>query len=163
MADRARVVVGVDGSAGARTALEFALAEAARRDADLDVVSVVPVPEYWPVGIGMASSTVSVPTEEQLVDAVRADVEELVAEVVGEGGAAGAKVPVRVRVVPGQPAAMLIEQAREADLLVVGHRGRGGFTSAVLGSVGLHSVLHATCPVTVVRPSPQLAAESSSG
>jgi nucleotide-binding universal stress UspA family protein len=41
---------------------------------------------------------------------------------------------------------------RGADLLVLGHRGRGGFASAVLGSVGLHCVLHALCPVTIVRP-----------
>ena len=46
----------------------------------------------------------------------------------------------------------LIDQSRDADLLVLGHRGRGGFKSAVLGSVGLHCVLHATCPVTIVRP-----------
>jgi nucleotide-binding universal stress UspA family protein len=148
MADRARIVVGVDGSACARTALEFALAEAGLRDADLEVVSVVAVPAYWPVGMGLASSSVALPTEERLLDAVRAEVEELVAEVVGDR----AEVPVHVRVVPGQPAATLIDQARGADLLVVGHRGRGGFASAVLGSVGLHSVLHATCPVTVVRP-----------
>jgi nucleotide-binding universal stress UspA family protein len=53
--DRARIVVGVDGSECARAALEFALTEAARRDAELHVVSVVPTLEYWPVGFGMAS------------------------------------------------------------------------------------------------------------
>jgi len=47
---------------------------------------------------------------------------------------------------------VLIEQSQGAELLVVGHRGLGGFRSAVLGSVGLHCVLHAACPVTVVRP-----------
>ena len=46
----------------------------------------------------------------------------------------------------------LIERARGADLLVIGHRGRGGAASALLGSVGLHCVLHAECPVTVIRP-----------
>ena len=46
MDQRSRVVVGVDGSAGARTALEFALQEAARRDAVLDVVSVAVTPEW---------------------------------------------------------------------------------------------------------------------
>jgi nucleotide-binding universal stress UspA family protein len=38
-------------------------------------------------------------------------------------------------------------------VLVLGHRGRGPVASAVLGSVGLHCILHATCPVTIVRPS----------
>ena len=54
--------------------------------------------------------------------------------------------------IPGPAAKALLEKAADADLLVVGHRGRGGFKSAVLGSVGMHCVLHATCPVTVVRP-----------
>ncbi|MBA3907335.1 MAG: universal stress protein [Pseudonocardiales bacterium] len=155
MDERARVVVGVDGSACARTALEFALEEAARRDAVLDVVSVALTSEYWPVGIGMASSGVAVPAREQVVEAVQREAEQLVTDVVGERGAAAARVDVRVRAVPGPPAATLIEQARGADLLVVGHRGRGGFASAMLGSVSLHCVLNAACPVTIVRPSPQ--------
>jgi hypothetical protein len=57
----------------------------------------------------------------------------------------------------GHPAPVLIDQAKGADLLVVGHRGRGGFASALLGSVGLHCVLHGECPVTVVRPELRLA------
>ena len=44
------------------------------------------------------------------------------------------------------------EQSSDVDLLVVGHRGRGGFRSALLGSVGLQCVVHAYVPVTVVRP-----------
>jgi nucleotide-binding universal stress UspA family protein len=50
------IVVGVDGSACARVALEFTLAEAARRDAEVHVVSVVPMRESWPAGFGMACS-----------------------------------------------------------------------------------------------------------
>jgi len=57
-----------------------------------------------------------------------------------------------VHVQCGRPADVLIEVSRRAALLVVGHRGRGPLTSALLGSVGLHCVLHAVCPVTVVRP-----------
>jgi nucleotide-binding universal stress UspA family protein len=160
MDERARVVVGVDGSACARTALEFALQEAARRDAVLDVVSVAVTPEYWPVGIGMASSGVAAPDLGQVIDAVQREAEQLVTDVVGERGAAAARVDVRVRAVPGPPAATLIEQSRGADLLIVGHRGRGGFASATLGSVSLQCVLHAACSVTVVRPSPQPADEN---
>ena len=62
------------------------------------------------------------------------------------------RVPTELVTLPGPAAKALIDQSRDADLLVLGHRGRGGFKSAVLGSVGLHCVLHATCPVTIVRP-----------
>ena len=61
-------------------------------------------------------------------------------------------VPVDVIALPGAPSRVLIEQSQGAELLVVGHRGRGGFRSAVLGSVGLHCALRSTCPATVVRP-----------
>jgi nucleotide-binding universal stress UspA family protein len=54
--------------------------------------------------------------------------------------------------VSGHPATELIERSREADLLVLGHRGLGGLASAFLGSVGLNCVLHAQCPVLIVRP-----------
>jgi hypothetical protein len=70
-----------------------------------------------------------------------------VTEVVGSVDGA---VPVEIRVVQGNPAQVLAEQASEADLLMVGHRGLGGFASACLGSVGLQCVLHAACPVVVV-------------
>ena len=51
----------------------------------------------------------------------------------------------------GHPAFSLIEQAKDADLLVVGTRGHGGFVGLLLGSVGEHCVTHAPCPVVVVR------------
>jgi nucleotide-binding universal stress UspA family protein len=52
----------------------------------------------------------------------------------------------------GRPTDELVERSRGADLLVVGHRGRGAVASALLGSVGLGCVLRARCPVTIVRP-----------
>ena len=80
-----------------------------------------------------------------------------------EGGAAGGRggaaddprrdaVAVDVLVLTGSPANVLLEQSRDAELLVLGHRGRGGFASAMLGSVGLQCVLHGAGPVTIVRP-----------
>ena len=60
-------------------------------------------------------------------------------------------IPVDIRALIGHPATVLVEQSCDADLLVLGHRGRGGFASAVLGSVGLQCVLHARGPVTIVR------------
>jgi nucleotide-binding universal stress UspA family protein len=66
-----------------------------------------------------------------------------------------------MQTLPGAPAAVLVEQAQGADLLVVGNRGRGGLASALLGSVSLHCVLHAPCPITIVRPAPQPTKEHS--
>ncbi len=60
-------------------------------------------------------------------------------------------VRIRSRVVQGNPAQVLIDAAEGADLLVVGSRGHGGFTGALLGSVGTHCVHHARCPVVVIR------------
>jgi nucleotide-binding universal stress UspA family protein len=146
------IVVGVDGSAPARTALDFAVEEAARRSARLAVVTAVQPPEeYWPAG----SSVIYVPPShaklEELVEAAERATRGSVTEAVDDAGSAAEAVPVEVRTVQGNPAKVLIDQAAGADLLVVGHRGRGAFASACLGSVSLRCVLHATCPVVVVR------------
>jgi nucleotide-binding universal stress UspA family protein len=141
------IVVGVDGSECSRTALEFALDEAIRRQAALRVVSALPEAEYWATASGMSPS---------LLEELSADLEKVVRDmvdaVVRQRGPALADVPVEVRALGGSPGHVLVEQSRDADLLVVGHRGRGGFRSSVLGSVGLLCVLHASVPVTVVRP-----------
>lgn len=147
MAAQGTIVVGVDGSDCSRAALEFALDEAVRRSAAVRVVLVMPETDYWATAYGMSPS---------VVDDMSADLErtgrDMLDALVRERGGAVAGVPVEVRVVGGTPGHALVEQSREADLLVVGHRGRGGFRSAVLGSVGLQCVLHATVPVVVVRP-----------
>ena len=147
MSAQATIVVGVDGSDCSRSALNFAFDEAVRRDATLRVVAALPEVDYWATAYGMSPS---------LLDEIAADMEKtaraVVDDVVRERGGALVDVPVEVRVVPGAAGDVLVDQARDADLLVVGHRGRGGFRSTVLGSVGLACVLHATVPVTVVRP-----------
>jgi nucleotide-binding universal stress UspA family protein len=63
----------------------------------------------------------------------------------------GSDIRVRPRVLPGNPAQVLLDAANEADLLVVGCRGHGGFTGALLGSVSMHCVHHSRCPVVVIR------------
>jgi nucleotide-binding universal stress UspA family protein len=147
MGERSTVVVGVDGSPESRAAVRFALEDAARRGAALRVVSAYVPPEYWAAAYGLAA----LPTVEEVVGEHEAVAREAVDAVVADE-AALADVPVEVIARPGPPAEALIEQSRGAELLVLGHRGRGGFASAVLGSVGLHCVLHALCPVTIVRP-----------
>ena len=61
-------------------------------------------------------------------------------------------MPVTVQAETGTPGHVLVDAAEGADVLVLGHRGRGAVRSALLGSVGLHCILHAACPVTIVRP-----------
>jgi nucleotide-binding universal stress UspA family protein len=142
----------VDGSEGARTALEFALEEAARRGAAVQVLSALPEADYWATAYGMPPS---------MLDELGADVErtarDMVDTVVRERGGALADVPVEVRAVAGSPAHVLMSQSRDADLLVLGHRGRGTLRSALLGSVGLQCVMHASVPATVVRTAPHRA------
>jgi nucleotide-binding universal stress UspA family protein len=143
---RPRVVVGVDGSAGSRAALVQAWRTATRRGAVLDVVAAVAPQHAW-----------SRPAPEvQRSDEALADTEirarALVDEVAVENQEGPAEV--QARAVAGRPAAVLVEAAEGAQALVVGSRGRGTVRSAVLGSVALHCVTHARCPVLVVHGAP---------
>jgi nucleotide-binding universal stress UspA family protein len=150
---RPRVVVGIDGSQGARAALRTALLEAATRDAEVEAVSVYPVVYVWTAGR---------PIDIRDVDAIRMGTRDrartVVAEVREELVAGGAPeiggVPVRVVIHEGQAAPVLVKRAAGADLLVVGSRGRGPVHSLLLGSVALHCVTHAPCPVVVAHGDP---------
>lgn len=138
------VLVGVDGSPQSGDALTYAVAEANRRGARLRVVSTY-FPEYSVHGRTQALS-VSEP-------AIEVDVEAQVRRMVEEALACDAVAPpVDIVVAAGPAAGVLVDMSGEVDVLVVGHRGRGGFASMLLGSVGLQCVLHAHCPVIVVRP-----------
>jgi nucleotide-binding universal stress UspA family protein len=139
------VLVGVDGSPESAAALEYAVAEANRRGARLRVVSTY-FPEYSVHG-HTEPLTASEP-------AIEVDVEAQIRRMVGEALAGDAPPPpVEIVVAAGPAAGVLIDKSGEVDVLVLGHRGRGGFASMLLGSVSLQCVLHARCPVIVVRPS----------
>ena len=133
MNERYAVVVGVDGSRESQAALRFALADAARRRVGVRVVAAYVPPEYWAVSYGLSA----LPTLDELdrdSEQVARDALAAVVEVEPRLG----RVPTELVTLPGPAAKALIDQSRDADLLVLGHRGRGGFKSAVLGSVGLH-------------------------
>ncbi len=142
------VVVGVDGSPTARAALEYALEDAARRGARLRAVVAAQLPEYWATAYGM----VAPPPVPEIVEGARQAAQQAVDEVLAARPDLASRVAVSVEARAGVPGHVLLDAAEGADLLVVGHRGRGAVRSAVLGSVGLHCVLHAPCPVTVIRP-----------
>jgi nucleotide-binding universal stress UspA family protein len=109
----------------------------------------------------MAAYSAAMPTLEQIISEVEQETRSFVDSVVAEQGETAAGIGVRVQTLPGAPAAVLAEQAQGADLLVVGHRGRGGVASALHGSMSMHRVLHAPCPITIVRPAPHPGEEQS--
>jgi nucleotide-binding universal stress UspA family protein len=139
------IVVGVDGSAGGRVALEFAAREAALRDAQLRIFCAWEIPPA--VYAGGFAPTLDQPT----LDGFRDGAETIVNEAVATAKELQPTIECEGKAVQGQPAEVLLEEARNADLVVVGNRGHGGFASLLLGSVSHQVVQHARCPVTVVR------------
>jgi nucleotide-binding universal stress UspA family protein len=146
-----RVVVGIDGSPGSRAALLAAVLAADLRG---DTVEVITAPlsdtELGAWGTG-AWPAVPLPDPDSILGAARDTARHMVDEVIEELGDRRRSEPrVDVRAVIGEPAEVLVRAARGADRLVVGHRGRGAVGSLVLGSVGLHCLAAAPCPVTIV-------------
>jgi nucleotide-binding universal stress UspA family protein len=151
--ERGRVVVGVDGSPGSRAALRAAVLAADTRG---DTVEVLTAPlsetELGAWGTG-AWPSMSLPDPDRILRGARDTARQMVEEVLAElRGRLRSDLAVDVRAVIGHPAHVLIDAARGADQLVVGHRGRGAVGSVVLGSVGLHCLTAAPCPVTIVPP-----------
>ncbi len=139
------IVVGVDGSECARAALEYAAREAGLRGARLRVICAWEIPPV--VYAGGFAPALDQPTLDGFSDGAETVVREAVAAARGLQSA----VECDGKAVQGQPAEVLLEESRDADLIVVGNRGHGGFASLLLGSVSHQVVHHASCPVTVVR------------
>ena len=166
-----RIVVGVDASPNAKRALAWAAAEAHLRQAVLQVVHAyhaknLGAPVYFGsqhtrdaavAATGAPSPpelTASVHRREAFEEAVRGQADELLETLLGELGETVRGVEVQQTVVEDRhPAEALVQLSVDADLLVVGSRGRGGFSELLLGSVSHAAVLHAVCPVVVVPSS----------
>ena len=138
--DGGRIVVGVDGSVSSMAALRWAIRQAKQTGSSVDAVAAWRVPS----GYGLA------PIGDGAVD-FEGDAKKILADALSEVGRAESDVVIRPSVVEGQAADVLVWTARGADLLVVGSRGHGEFTSALLGSVSHYCVHHASCPVLVIR------------
>jgi nucleotide-binding universal stress UspA family protein len=136
----ARIVVGVDGSAGAAQALRWAVAEAKRRGARLEVVHA------WHY-FGLPTPPFVAPPE---TDAVEVRARKILDRAVDAVDCEGLVAPIERFLVWEQPASALLDASKGADLLVVGSRGRGGFVGLLLGSVSQEVAHHASCPVVIV-------------
>ncbi len=137
-----RILVGVDGSPSAEDALERAIVEAEVWDAELTAVAAIPVG----AGGGMLAWLPAAIDHE----AVLADVAEGLDVAVDRALVKHPGVVVRRHVLDGTGAALLTEFSTAVDLLVVGSRGRGGFTGLLLGSTSQAVLHHSACPVMVV-------------
>lgn len=133
------IVVGVDGSDGAKRALAWAIDEARRRSVDVHAVHVWSFPY-----VGAPPITPALVDLDQLAAESQAMLNDAIADVPTHG------VTVHAHVYEGPAPRCLLEAARDADLVVVGSRGRGGFAGLLLGSVSQQVAQHAPCPVVVV-------------
>jgi nucleotide-binding universal stress UspA family protein len=138
------IVVGIDGSEHSRHALEWAVREASVRHTSLTVITVhQPVVGYW-------GGPVPFPDDPELakksLDAAREETDS----VLEKARAAGMPSSVTVTAVTGLPAEGLLSAAKDADMLVVGSRGAGGFKRLLMGSVSTQVTHHAHVPVVVI-------------
>ena len=145
-----RIVVGTDGSKSACAAVAWAAREAALRGAELHVIhawtpglAAYPSPWYTPSDVGVEASVEASQT-------IAARICETARE---QATTAAPGVNVRCETIEGGSTQVLLDQSKDADLLVVGARGHGGFIGLVLGSVSDQCARHAHIPVVVV-PAP---------
>jgi nucleotide-binding universal stress UspA family protein len=151
------IVVGVDGSPESKNALRWAGEEARLRGASVRAIHVYDDPilrweAYGPPEGAMFTSEQFAELEEGLrsrAAEVQGQAEALVERAVAELGAID-DVKVDTVALRGRPASTLIEESKDADLLVVGSRGHGGFKELVLGSVSHQCAQHAVCPIVIL-------------
>jgi nucleotide-binding universal stress UspA family protein len=141
------IVVGVDGSEGGAAALEFAAGEAALRDVRLRIVSA------WEVPAAVYGAGFTPPMDAGTLEAFGVRAQHLADEAAATVKKLQPSLQVEALASSGQPADVLLAQGSdaEAELIVVGRRGLGGFKSLLLGSVSQQVVHYATCPVVVVN------------
>jgi nucleotide-binding universal stress UspA family protein len=138
------IIVGIDGSDHSRYALEWAIREAAVRHAPLTVLTVQQaVAGYW-------GGPVLYPGDQELAEQAREMAQNETDRTLEKIDPESRPASVIVRAVTGLPAEALIEAAADADMLVVGSRGTGGFKRLLMGSVSTQVTHHARCPVVVI-------------
>jgi len=138
------IIVGIDGSDRSRQALEWAVNEAAVRHAPLTVLTVdQPLNSYW-------GGPLEYPEDQDLTEKAREEAQQETDSVLEKLDEAARPRSVTVRAVPGLPAVELVRASADADMIVVGSRGAGGFKRLAMGSVSTTVTHHAHCPVVVI-------------
>jgi nucleotide-binding universal stress UspA family protein len=137
------ILVGLDGSNYSERALEWAAREAAIRHAPLRVLAVHTVPVGWS-GRGVPD-----PADNEIVKSTKTSAQELTDKVLAGIGSARPD-GVTVDAVNGIPADVLLRASEDADMIVLGARGGGGFARLHLGSVSDQVAHHAHCPVVII-------------
>jgi nucleotide-binding universal stress UspA family protein len=138
------IVVGVDGSAHSQQVLDWAVKEAGLRKTSLTVLAV------WQVAGNQWTGNPEVyPADQAAAEKMRQAAEEATRKAVDAAGAPG-PASVTVRAVSGIPSQELISASNDADLVVVGSRGGGGFARLMLGSTSNQLATHSTAPVVVI-------------
>jgi nucleotide-binding universal stress UspA family protein len=143
MSDK-RIVVGIDGSESSKAALAWAIGQAELTNATVEAVMSWEYPISF-AGVGYAPIGSVMDTD------FASNAERILGAAISEAVDPASKVKVSATAREGNAARILLEASHGADLLVVGSRGHGGFTEALLGSVSQHCVHHAQCPVVIVR------------
>lgn len=144
MSTNTAVVVGVDGSPDSLSAVEWAAADAMRRQRPLRIVHAF----LWPVVYAPMPVPVPPPLYEETM---REAAEQILDEAVTRARALAPTLDISTDMPVQQATAALIAASRHAATVVVGNRGLGGFTGLLLGSVSQAVIHHAACPVAVVR------------
>jgi len=139
------IIVGTDGSAHSRHAMEWAIREAGIRHTPLTVLNVhQAVADYW--------GAVTYPGDQELADQARKAAQKEADDILAELGDKPSPLSVTIQGAAGMPAEELIKAAADADaeMIVVGCRGAGGFRKLLLGSVTTQLTHHAHCPVVII-------------
>ncbi|MFZ4511175.1 MAG: universal stress protein [Candidatus Nanopelagicales bacterium] len=149
----AGVVVGYDGSEHASIAVDWAAAEAVSRGMKLTLTAATTVPME---GMRFGGSILS----PEAIDDLLERMQEATQTRADEARKAHPGLEVGVKVALGSPAAVLVEASANADMVVVGSRGMGGFRGLLVGSVGVQVASNSECPAVVVRKAPSSAAST---
>ena len=130
----------------ATLAVRWAAGEAKLRGATLELISVWEIP-IADVGFAFGFGGVT----DEMLKGIEENAAGILAKAAEAAGDEAPGVEVETRAVQGQAADVLVNASGDADLLVVGSRGMGGFRELLLGSTSQQCAHHAICPVVIVR------------